>query len=152
MKKVMVCFDLNKYCYDLFKSEFQNWKWEDTSEVHLVHCLAQQIYADNFLITPFPATEQLSEVEKSVLGVLNDFSTSAGLENGPGQVIKKFLVSSSPKSALVEYAKEQGIDKMWIGTRGLHGVKSIFHSSFAEYMVRHAPCEVRVLRHLENNE
>lgn len=145
-KKIMVCVDLSNLSVDLFKKDLRDWSWDGIEEVHFVHGFQLQHYADAFCYSYYPTKEQEEGVEDSVKEVL------APLENivkelAPGvKTYKKCLIVGAPKDAICDYAEEKKIDRMVIGTRGIHGVAGIFSSSFAEYMVRHAPCELRIIR------
>lgn len=55
--------------------------------------------------------------------------------------------SSSPALAIVEYAKEAGIDLIVVGTHGRSGVSHLLMGSVAERVVRTAPCPVLAVRH-----
>ena len=61
-------------------------------------------------------------------------------------IIKKCIMCDFPKEDLAEYVTENNIDEMVVGTRGKSGIVGFFSSSFAEYMVRHAHCSLRVIR------
>ena len=62
------------------------------------------------------------------------------------KIISKCMLVSFPKESLANYARDNQIDTMVIGTRGKHGISGLFSSSFAEYMIRHASCELRIIR------
>ena len=56
----------------------------------------------------------------------------------------------APERAIVEYAKEEGIDLVVMGTRGRGGVAHLFLGSVAERVVRTAPCPVLTVHHPEH--
>jgi nucleotide-binding universal stress UspA family protein len=60
------------------------------------------------------------------------------------------LTSSSPASAIAEYAKKSGADVIVIGTHGRTGFTHLFMGSVAEKVVRIAPCPVLTVRHPEH--
>jgi nucleotide-binding universal stress UspA family protein len=59
------------------------------------------------------------------------------------------LTSSSAAAAIVEYAKDQRIDLIVIGTHGRGALSHLFLGSVAERVVRTAPCPVLTVRHPE---
>jgi nucleotide-binding universal stress UspA family protein len=115
-------------------------------ELHLVHGFQTQVYTDAFYFTSYPSEDQYPEVEKSVEEVLTLVENGTLFSEQKPKVVKKCLISGSPKQDLAEYAQNQKINEMMIGTRGKHGIEGLFSSSFAEYMVRHAPCELIIYR------
>ena len=146
----MVAVDLSDHSINLLKDKLSKMDWTGTKELHLVHGFQLQIYADNFYFTAYPMEDQYEEVKKSVNELLNGLAEEVFKGEGGPNVIKQCVISSSPTKDLAEYAGENKIGKMIIGTRGKHGISGLFSSSFAEYMVRHAPCELHILRCPEN--
>ncbi len=143
MKKIMLCIDLNNESLEVFKESFKKEQWGDVQEYHLVYSVQLQVYADTFFLTSFPDESQHKDIEASVQEVISNLKKEI-LPDANCKI--KCLFSSSPKAAMAEYAKNNNIDEMVIGTRGKHGVAGVFSSSFAEYMVRHAPCQLRIIR------
>jgi len=147
MKTVMICVDINQESVQLLEDHLKSWSWDNIDEVHLVHGFKLQVYTDAFYFTSYPMENQYGEVEKSVNQVLEILEKNIFGENPKIKVIKKCIISNSPKKSLSEYAQDCSIDEMIIGTRGKHGVEGFFSSSFAEYMVGHAPCQLKIIRH-----
>jgi len=56
------------------------------------------------------------------------------------------LESTSPATAIVDYAKETHVDIIVVGTHGRAGVSHLLMGSVAEHVVRNAPCPVLVVR------
>ncbi len=59
------------------------------------------------------------------------------------------LTSASPASAILECAKDNGIDLIIVGTHGRTGVAHFLLGSVAEKVVRSATCPVLTVRHPE---
>ena len=57
--------------------------------------------------------------------------------------------SNAPASAIVDYAKEAGVDLIVMGTHGRGAVSHLLLGSVAERVVRMAPCPVLTVRHPE---
>ena len=146
MKKLMVCVDLTDRSIDLYKKQLKEWNWDEWDEVHFVHGFRSQVYADNFYFSAFPTELQVGSIEESVQSVLDGLGSYFVDGGFKGKVVCKCIVSHNPKGSLRNYADENDIYQMLIETRGKHGLEGLFSSSFAEFMVRHAPCRVLVLR------
>jgi nucleotide-binding universal stress UspA family protein len=56
----------------------------------------------------------------------------------------------APAHAIVEYAKDEHIDLIVIGTHGRRGLSHLLMGSVAEKVVRTAPCPVLTVRHPEH--
>jgi nucleotide-binding universal stress UspA family protein len=60
------------------------------------------------------------------------------------------VTSHSPAIAIVDYAREHGIDLIVVGTHGRGTVAHMFMGNVAERVVRIAPCPVLTVRHPEH--
>jgi nucleotide-binding universal stress UspA family protein len=56
------------------------------------------------------------------------------------------VVSGAPEKAIVEYARDNAIDLIVMGTHGRQGVAHLLLGSVAEHVVRTAPCPVLTVR------
>jgi universal stress protein A len=56
------------------------------------------------------------------------------------------LHAGSPGEVICWLAQDQGCDMIVMGTHGRSGLKHLFLGSVAEYVMRHAPCPVLVVR------
>jgi len=68
----------------------------------------------------------------------------------PLPVKKVTLTSAAPATAIVDYARSNGIDLIVIGTHGRGAVAHLLMGSVAERVVRTAPCPVLTVRHPEH--
>jgi nucleotide-binding universal stress UspA family protein len=68
-----------------------------------------------------------------------------------GEVPADTLVrTGSPAAEIIEAAKRIPADLIVISTHGRTGLKQVFLGSVTEYVVRHAPCPVLVVREREH--
>lgn len=58
----------------------------------------------------------------------------------------------TPGLEISDYARRQQADLIVIPSHGYHGVKRLFLGSVAERVIRHAPCDVLVLRRADAEE
>lgn len=149
MSKLMICVDITDESINAYKNQLKDFDWNRWDEVHLVHGFETQVYADTFYFASYPLEGQMGDIEKSVSDLLLGLSNEIIAEDYKGKVFGKCLFASSAKVALKEYAEENKIDEMIIETRGKHGIAALFSSSFAEYMVGHAPCRLMILREVK---
>jgi nucleotide-binding universal stress UspA family protein len=145
-KRTMICVNMNDDSINLLRDELSSWSWDGVDDVHFVYGFTLQTYTDAFYFTRFPTEDQYEAIESSVVDVMNDLGKSIFTSKVGPNITFAVKMSSSPKETLAEYALANKIDEMIIGTRGKNGIAGLFSSSFAEYMVRNAPCALRVLR------
>lgn len=60
------------------------------------------------------------------------------------------VTSNSPATAIVDYARDHGIDLIVMGTHGRGAIAHLFMGSVAERVVRIAPCPVLTVRYPEH--
>jgi len=70
--------------------------------------------------------------------------------NLPGNKAKAEVRQGAPFQAIIEFAREQNIDLIVMGTHGHTGLAHILLGSTAERVVRKAPCPVLTVRHPEH--
>ena len=92
------------------------------------------------------------------LGVQHDYEAAAhrqiaamtcGEHRGELKRISVVVTSSQPASAIVDYARQAGVDLIVMGTHGRGAVAHLLMGSVAERVVRTAPCPVLTVRHPE---
>lgn len=66
--------------------------------------------------------------------------------NELGEQVKGNIVEGDPAYQIVEFAKNQDIDLIIIGSRGLSGVKKWFLGGVSNRVVQHAHCAVHVVK------
>lgn len=63
-----------------------------------------------------------------------------------GREVVRAIQFGAPLTHILDYAKEQDIGLIVIGTHGLRGLQRFLIGSVAERVVRHAPCPVLTVR------
>ncbi|MBW2463167.1 MAG: universal stress protein [Deltaproteobacteria bacterium] len=67
-------------------------------------------------------------------------------EHAGARVKTAVIRSNNPADTICEFATDQGVDLILMGTTGRAGLARFLIGSVAERVVRHAPCPVMVLR------
>ncbi len=146
MRKLLICVDLQDQSTHPYQEYFKTTKLDNIDEIYIVHAFQKQIYADNFMVTTYPPTDEYDKIKSTAENFLKEIAKGMI----PEQLITKTkfecLLTHTPQKDLVEYADKMQASEMIISTRGLHGIEGLFASSFAEYMIRHAHCPLTVLR------
>jgi nucleotide-binding universal stress UspA family protein len=116
--------------------------------LHVLH-IAENVYAGAFGAEGFIAInpdlqEQIAADARRRLAELLIDSDGSGPATVPAVV-----VATSPALAIVDYAKDQDIDVIVMGTHGRGAFAHLILGSVAERVVRFAPCPVLTVRHPE---
>ena len=96
-----------------------------------------QLYGTAYIM---PAV--LEEAEKQSTEILDE----AGKLIGDKVEYKAFQVSGSPKKEIVDFAEENDIDLIVMGSTGKGAIDRVLVGSTASYVVNHAPCNVMVVK------
>jgi nucleotide-binding universal stress UspA family protein len=114
------------------------------AELHVLHVLN-----DLFLTMPQTAAALLISPES-----LDDVITSAEVEIqkiptpawASGKKVVRAVRIGTTYDTIVQYAKDNAIDLIVIGTHGRTGLPHVLLGSIAERVVQHAPCSVLTVR------
>ncbi|MED1471743.1 universal stress protein [Bacillus salipaludis] len=78
------------------------------------------------------AKEALNEVEQKLKALPNK--------------IKTYLLEGNPASSIVDFVKQENVDLIVMGSRGLSGLKEIFLGSVSHYVVQKSCCPVFIVK------
>lgn len=85
-------------------------------------------------------TEQAEQRADAVLDEAAELAAELGRE------IDTVRVTDRPARAIVDYAEENDVDHIVVGSHGRTGVTRVLLGSVAENVIRRAPCPVTVIR------
>lgn len=117
--------------------------------LHVLHVI-EDVYLSTFgsefyvPIDPSAQTEANEAARKQLEALVID-------SDGSGPITRTALrISNSPAATVNEYARDESIDLIVMGTRGRKGVAHLLLGSVAEHVVRTAPCPVLTIHHPEH--
>jgi nucleotide-binding universal stress UspA family protein len=120
-------------------SEISARRWPEGTEARVLSVVGSvAAYSGVSHIEPLADVE--TEAAKALVKSAVDRLTSRGLE--ANWVVTK----GSPRTAIVDYAREWGPDFVFIGSHGHGGLTRFFLGSVAKTVLRHAPSSVGILR------
>jgi len=112
---------------------------ESPRDVHVVHVAVMPDFV--------PYGELLWSVEPDRWVDLAQKHMTGFLKSHPEfEGVTSVTLQGDAGTRVSEYAKEKGADLIVMPSHGYHGIKRILLGSVAESVLRHAPCEVLVLR------
>lgn len=113
------------------------------ADIHLVHVFKSEVFVNELSPYFYPDPEQQKEIKQTVLKILEGLGDE--LVNG-GELSYYVDFHNDPKEKMVEYIASEKPDCLVVATKGKKGLEGLFNSSFAEYMNRHSPCDLYILR------
>lgn len=144
-KKIIVAVSLEEETHRPLM-QLKSMNIEKDAEIHLVHVIPTIIYARGmqFSVLTYPLPEERPKIEESIMAKLAEVKKEIFPDHK--NVIFKCLFDANEKAAFNDYVEEQKADLVVVATRGRHGIKNFFDSSFAQHQLKYAPANVLVLR------
>ena len=112
-------------------------------ELHLLHVLEIQVSTMPDLAMGFAWPQQIKESQQAAQRALEEMVKDPSLKE---RKVECALAEGSPFLEIVQYAKQEDIDLIVMGTHGRSGLAHLLIGSVAENVVRHAPCPVLTVR------
>jgi nucleotide-binding universal stress UspA family protein len=120
---------------------------EDAGPVDFVHIVRRSVYATDFMqVTESPTPEQFGLWRETFAEHLRTQLFSCLPATARGSSTVHILLANDEAEEMVNYLVENKAKLLVVGTRGLKGLSHLFTSSFAQKMLREAPCDLLVLR------
>jgi nucleotide-binding universal stress UspA family protein len=111
------------------------------SELIVLHVIP----SDVSLFGPSPPPH-LDELKKEAQQYLDKVAQTARINNNAIQVESKIIASPSVVGGIVNFAENEGIDLIIIGTKGRSGIKKLLLGSVASGVVTYAHCPVMIVK------
>ncbi len=114
--------------------------------VHLLHVVKKNLTTLEFGLIESPDDFTYNEM----VPPLEKFLRTEGQKIIPaeygGAISYEVTKDFNPEEEVVDTLRRMRATLIVVATRGKHGFESFFHSSFTDYMVKYAPCDVFVVR------
>lgn len=126
--------------------QLQDLNFSRDTEIHLIHVMPVILYARGMDLTvlTYPLEEERPKIVETITGKLRKLAKDIFPEHT--KIVYECLFDSNEKAAFCDYVQEQKADLVVVATRGKHGLKNFFDSSFAQHQLKHSPTNVLVLR------
>jgi nucleotide-binding universal stress UspA family protein len=143
-KHVVLTCSLEERGLEQAYEKLNDFNWGSETKFYFVHVFNVQIMVNDFTPFIYPDDEQKVSIREVVLKQLENIKVK--YLNDTFLSAQECLFDSSPKKKLVEYLDEVNADLVMVASPLKDGIEGMFSSSMAEYLLRHASCDVMVLR------
>jgi nucleotide-binding universal stress UspA family protein len=75
-----------------------------------------------------------------------DLEAARAVLEAQGVRVEPILVNGNPAAEIIQAAEDRGTELIVVGSRGQHSLERFLVGSIAERLVRHAPCDVLIVR------
>ena len=146
-KKIMaLAIPLEEELLKPFYSWGKKIDFQEVEHLHVIHVVKKNITPLEFGLMESPDEGTFKEMAPTLKRFLQDEVKKIIPDHFRGEITYKLSSSFHPEEDVVDYLKKIEADFIVVSTRGRHGFQGLFHSSFTEYMVKFAPCDVYVVR------
>ena len=118
----------------------------EAEKTTLLHVFPTKIIPMEMTTYTYPSEEEIPGIRESVLTYLTMMKNKLFGDREESRVQLECRFSTNPKKDVVDFLGKNKADCVIVATRGLSGFQNLFSSSFADFMIKHAPCDVHVLR------
>ncbi|SFK23395.1 Nucleotide-binding universal stress protein, UspA family [Marinilactibacillus piezotolerans] len=145
-KRILVAVDGSQEAEKAFRKAVEVAKRNNASLV-LAHVIDTRAY-QSFSTFDGSLADNAREEAKNILEEYKEYAKKEGLSE-----VEVVLEFGSPKVIIAKQIPEsENIDLIMLGATGLNAVERIFVGSVSEYVIRHARCDVMVVRTDLKNE
>lgn len=124
----------------------KNFTWTNVKEVHFFHIIKKNVTPLEFGLVEMPDEKTLKSMIPTIEQFLKDEAAKIIPASSRPEIKFHVWGDFNPKQKAVDFLQSQAIKLLVCSTRGLHGPKAIFQSSFADYMIKFAPCDIYIVR------
>lgn len=116
------------------------------SHIHLIHVVKKTVTPLEFGLVESPDEFSYHEMKPTLYKFLKDESSKIIPSDFKGKLTFEVTKDFEPEAEVIDILKKLNADLIVVSTHGRHGFSAFFHSSFTDYMIKHAPCDVFVVR------
>ncbi|WP_408097185.1 universal stress protein [Peredibacter sp. HCB2-198] len=114
--------------------------------VHFLHVVKKNITPLEFGLIETPDEETYHDMMPALEKFLREESKKILPPGFQGETSFQLTKDFHPEEEVIDILKNRNATLIVVATRGKHGFEGLFHSSFTDYMVKFAPCDVFVVR------
>lgn len=125
-----------------------NFDFTHVDSIEFVHVVKQNITPLEFGLMESPDDSTFRDMKPSIEKFLMDESKKILPPDFKGKISYIVTKNYHPEEEVINLIKRDKGSLLVLATRGKHGFDGLFHSSFADYMIKFAPCDVYIVRPL----
>jgi nucleotide-binding universal stress UspA family protein len=147
-KNLVIALPLETELLNPFYEWATSFDFNQYASISFVHIVKKTITPIEFSIVENPTEAAFLEMKPTLERFLQEEKNKIIPKSFLGEI--KYIVSKHlhTDEEMMHFLKETNANLVVVSTRGKHGIKGLFTSSFTDRMVKLAPCNILVLRPL----
>lgn len=142
-KKLLVAYDGSFMSREAIENAKFYAKQKENVQVHIISILETTAPATNMSLR----TSMMNELKEKLQPQMDEIAKEFKMDNV--HVTTQLIAQDgerNPGKIIVQYAKDNDIEVILIGSRGLGNIKSMVLGSVSKHVVQHADCNVFVIK------
>lgn len=129
---------------------FYNWAnsfdFNQFDSISLIHIVKKTLTPIEFSVIESPTEATFLQMKPTLENFLKEEKNKIIPKNYTGDI--QYIVSKHlhPDEDMIHFLRELKTKLIVVSTRGKHGLKGLFTSSFTDRMIKFSPCHILVLR------
>lgn len=145
-QRIVIALPLEDQLLSPFHEWGRNFDFSHVESVLFVHIVKKNITPLEFGLVESPDDITYEEMVPTISKFIKDEARAILPSDFKGKVDFQVAKDFNPEEELIDILKNTRATLVVVATRGKHGFEGLFHSSFTDYMVKFAPCDVFVVR------
>lgn len=146
IQRIVIALPLEDDLLSPFYEWGRNFDFSEVESIHFVHVVKKNITPLEFGLIETPDEGTYQDMIPALEKFMHQESKKILPQEFKGQVTLQLTKDFQPEEEMIDILKERKATLVVVATRGKHGFEGLFHSSFTDYMVKFAPCDVFVVR------
>jgi nucleotide-binding universal stress UspA family protein len=145
-QKIAIALPLEETLLDPLYEWGKKFDFSHVESVCFIHVVKKNITPLEFGLIESPDDQTFEEMVPTLSKFLKDEARKIIPADFSGEVKFEITKDFHPEEEIIDILKNIKATLIVVATRGKHGFEGFFHSSFTDYMVKFAPCDVFVVR------
>lgn len=143
---LVIALPLEEELLDPFYSWASSFDFKHFDSISFIHIVKKTITPIEFSVIENPTEATFLQMKPTLENFLKEEKNKIIPKDYLGQI--QYIVSKHlhPDEEMIHFLKELKTKLVVVSTRGKHGLKGLFTSSFTDRMVKFSPCNILVLR------
>ena len=145
-QRIAIALPLEENLLDPLYEWGRTFDFSHVESVCFIHVVKKNITPLEFGLIESPDDRTFDDMVPTLDKFMKDESRKILPADFTGDVKFEITKDFQPEEEIIDILKKINATLIVVATRGKHGFEGFFHSSFTDYMVKFAPCDVFVVR------
>lgn len=152
LQKIVIALPLEESLLGPLHEWGKNFDFTNVESIHFIHVVKKNVTPLEFGLVEAPDDTTYMNMVPTLDKFLRDEAKQIIPADYKGKLDYVVTKDFNPEEELIDILKNVKATLVVVATRGKHGFEGLFHSSFTDYMVKYAPCDVFVVRPEQEKE